>query len=152
MPRDLTLDEQLSIQSSLPRKLLTPQEFDTSSQLSAHSNASSTPSVLHKLLASIIVQLFMLFQFLLPYFKFLLRSAYEYERTHHISEKMLASSVDAADTIGKQSLAMTAALYGMGNGKVGKAVSEAAIWLIKGITGGIHEGVGEGLNIIGRKE
>lgn len=142
LPGDLTQEEQLSIQGSLPRKLLISQELDTSNHSSQANlyptNTPPPPSILHKILASTIVQLFIIVQVLLPYLKILLRTAYEYERTHHISEKVLKSSVEVADNVGK--------------GRVGQALNDAASWLIEGITGGIHEGVGEGLNIIGAKK
>lgn len=49
---------------------------------------------------------------------------------------------------GKQSLAITAALYGMGNGKVGEILTELCRWVVEGVTGGIHDGIGEGLSIV----
>lgn len=44
---------------------------------------------------------------------------------------------------------MTGAIYGMGDGKVGQAITETAAWFVEGVTGGIHEGVGEGMIIMG---
>lgn len=163
LPSDLTPAEQLSIHGSIPRTLLESEDdVDKRRGLSGCAGCAerhvndpprpSPPSFLHKILACTIVQFFVLFQFLVPYVKFLLRSAYEYEREHHISKKVLASSIDVADIFGKQSMTILAALYGMGNGKVGVVLSNAASWLIDGITGGIHEGVGEGLNVIGVKK
>lgn len=158
LPSDLTPAEQLSIHGCIPQRLLQTEDVDKEGEISVSSHAErhatrhpQPPSILHKLLASTIVQLFVLFQFLFPYIKFFLRAAYEYEREHHISEKVLASSIDMADAFGKQSLTVTAALFGMGNGRMGEVLGEAASWVIKGITGGIHEGVGEGLNVIGVK-
>jgi len=159
LPSDLSPEEEQSIQGSIPRKLLNHGDSDARDGLTtpppAKSHAtsfSSQPSILRKALATTIVHVFVFFQFLLPYLKFLLRSAYEYERTHHISEKVLASSVDIADAFGKQSLAISAALYGMKNGKVGEVLSEVASWLIESIAGGIQDGIGEGLNVVALKK
>ena len=37
----------------------------------------------------------------------------------------------------------------MNNGKVGQSINEFTVWWVKGVTGGIHQGVGEGLVILG---
>jgi len=37
----------------------------------------------------------------------------------------------------------------MGDGKVGQMITQTAAWFVEGITGGTHEGVGEGMVIIG---
>ncbi len=55
------------------------------------------------------------------------------------------------DTIGKRGMHVTGAIYGMGDGKVGQVISETATWLIEGVAGGIHEGIGEGLVIMGSR-
>jgi hypothetical protein len=112
-------------------------------------NSGGAPSLLHRTLASSIVQLFILFQFILPYLKYLLSVAYQYDRTHRISEKVLSQSIETVDTIGKKGLSFTGAIYGLNDGKVGQAITEAAAWFVEGVTGGIHEGVGEGLAVMG---
>jgi hypothetical protein len=156
LPEDLTTEEQMSVRGALPQGIVTPLRVESSD--GHHLNYSqigrdrSNPSLLHKTLASTIVQLFILFQFILPYVKILLASAYQYERTHRISEKILARSMDTVDGIGKRGLTITAAIYGIGDGKVGQALNEVISWVVKGVTGGIHDGVGEGMIIMGAKK
>jgi hypothetical protein len=106
-------------------------------------------SLLHRTLASTIIQLFVLFQFILPYLKHLLSAAYQYDREHKISEKILSQGIVTVDSLGKTTLGMTSAIYGMGDGRVGQLITETTAWIIEGITGGIHEGVGEGMVILG---
>ena len=43
------------------------------------------------------------------------------------------------------------AIYGMRDGKVGQIITDAATWFVEGVTGGIHEGVGEGMVIMGAR-
>lgn len=62
---------------------------------------------------------------------------------------MLSRGIETVDTLGKTGLSLTGAIYGMGDGKVGQMITETAAWLVEGVTGGIHEGVGEGLVIMG---
>lgn len=62
---------------------------------------------------------------------------------------MLSQGIETVDTIGKQSLTLTSAICGMGDGKVGQMITQSAAWVVEGVTGGIHEGVGEGMAIVG---
>ena len=55
------------------------------------------------------------------------------------------------DVIGKQGLTLTGAIYRMGDGKVGQMITQTAAWVVEGVTGGIHEGVGEGMVIMGAR-
>jgi len=151
LPSDMTTEEQLSIRGALPPGVVEPLRLDINSGYK-HMNASSTsdqPSLLHRTLASTIIQLFILFQFILPYLKYLLSAAYQYDREHKISEKVLSQGIETIDSLGKRGLNFTTALYGMGDGKVGQMITRTAAWFVEGVTGGIHEGVGEGMVIMG---
>ncbi|PQE20113.1 glutathione-dependent formaldehyde-activating enzyme protein [Rutstroemia sp. NJR-2017a BBW] len=152
LPPDLTAEEVISLQASLPTELIpvSKSTADTD-QPRQYSQSNHPPSFLHKTLASIIIQLFILFQFVLPYLKYILASAYQYERSHKLSEKLLTRSITTLDTVGKHSLALTAAVYGIGDGKFGQVLTDIAAWVVDGITGGIHDGLGEGLAIVGGK-
>lgn len=155
LPTDLTTEEQLSVRSALPAGVVEPLQFEVNAGYNSRNlsgDADHQPSLLHRTLASTIVQLFILFQIILPYLKYLLSAAYQYEREHKISEKVLSQSIDTVDTIGKRSLSITGAIYGMGDGRVGQVITNAASWFVEGVTGGIHEGVGEGMVIMGAKK
>ncbi|TVY24909.1 hypothetical protein LHYA1_G005855 [Lachnellula hyalina] len=150
MPPDLTTEEQLSVRSALPSGVVETLrvEVHPSHNQTTHTNQ---PSVLHRTLASIIIQLFLFFQFIIPYLKYLLHSAYQYDREHKISEKVLSQGIETIDVLGKQSLSLTSAICGMGDGKVGQVITRSAAWVVEGVTGGIHEGVGEGMVIVGAR-
>jgi hypothetical protein len=151
LPSDLTTEEQLSVRSALPVGVVEPLQLKSNSGYDSPNVArdpEAQPSLLHRTLASTIVQLFILFQFLMPYVKYLISAAYQYEREHKISEKVLSQSIETVDTIGKRSLSITGAIYGMGDGKAGEFITDMASWFVEGVTGGIHEGVGEGMAIM----
>jgi hypothetical protein len=135
LPSDLTPEEQLSIHSALP--LAIPLHSSASG-----SPAPPEPSLLHRTLASIIVQLFVFIQFLLPYIRWLVSTAYEYEREHKIGERVWREGMEK----GKSGVETAATLLAMGDGRVGKA----AMWVVEGVTGGVHEGLGEGMAVLGR--
>jgi len=149
LPTDLTTEEQLSIRSSLPQGIVEPLHLEANGSTQPSSASDSQPSLLHRVLASTIVQFFIFLQFILPYIKYLLSAAYQYDREHKISEKVLSQGIETIDTLGKTGLSWTGAIYGMGDGKVGQIITETAAWFVEGVTGGIHEGVGEGMVIMG---
>jgi hypothetical protein len=147
----MSTEEQLSIRGALPPGVVEPLRLDVNSRFNTHiiSPPSDQPSILHRTLASTIVQLFILFQFVLPYLKYLLSAAYQYDREHKISEKLFSQGIETVDSLGKTGINFTTAIYGMGDGKVGQMITQTAAWFLEGVTGGIHEGIGEGMVIIG---
>ena len=151
LPSDMSTAEQLSIRGALPPGVVEPLRLDVNPGYNARivSPSSDQPSLLHRTLASTIIQLFILFQFILPYLKYLLSAAYQYDREHKISEKLFSHGIETVDSLGKTGMSFTSTIYGMGDGKVGQVITQTAAWFLEGVTGGIHEGVGEGMVIIG---
>ncbi|ESZ89780.1 hypothetical protein SBOR_9840 [Sclerotinia borealis F-4128] len=153
LPSDLTTEETMGLKTAIPKEVveLLQEESNTSETFPNSALGNRPPSLLQRSVAATIIQLFLLFQFILPYLKYVLTSAYQYDRSHRISEKVLSRGFVTVDTIGKSSLAVTGAIYGIGDGKVGEALTKAAAWVIEGVTGGLHEGVSEGLVMLGAK-
>ena len=151
LPSDMTADEQLSIRSALPAEIAEPTHLQSVLEKSKIP-ADSEPSLLHRTLAFSIIQLFILLQFLLPYVKFLLNAAYRYEREHKISQKIISQGIETIDVAGKRGVEAAGMVFGMGDGRVGQLLTDAASWVVEGVTGGIHEGVGEGMVIIGARK
>ncbi|KAH9203353.1 hypothetical protein DL95DRAFT_321574, partial [Leptodontidium sp. 2 PMI_412] len=149
LPSDLTTEEQLSVRSVLPQGVVEPLRLEFNNRQSVQFGPTNTsridqpPSLLHRTLAYAIVQLFILFQFVLPYLKVTLRAAYHYERMHKISEKVLSQSINTIDFIRRRGISLIEAIYGITDGRVGQALTGAASWFVEGVTGGIHDGMGE---------
>ncbi|KAJ5642187.1 hypothetical protein N7490_006187 [Penicillium lividum] len=151
LPSDLTAEETAMLQYRLPEDV--KSSIATSSQPcptqleDRMSQKAVTPprSYLHRLLASMIVQIFLLARFLLPYFRLLLRQLYEYERSHHITQRVVTATLDAADGLGKKGVDISSAVCRLNQGRVGVAVANLASWCVEGVAGGIYEGVGEGM-------
>ncbi|EDO00176.1 hypothetical protein SS1G_03036 [Sclerotinia sclerotiorum 1980 UF-70] len=153
LPSDLSTEESMSLQTSIPQEVVESIQEESSIRESSQTSdaGNAPPSLLQRSVAATIIQLFILLQFILPYVKYLLTSAYQYDRTYKISEKVLSRGIVTVDTIGKSGLAVTGAIYGMGDGKVGQALTDAAAWVVEGVTGGVHEGVSGGLVMLGAK-
>ena len=141
LPNELTEAETASLEAALPISLQHPKANDRSTSPNTH---QARPSLLHRLLASGIVQLFLCVSFIIPYLQLFLRNAYKYERTHHISERLFAAAMDITDQLGRRGLGLVGTILNGGNGKVGALLAGACAWWIDGISGGIHEGLGEG--------
>ncbi|KAK5279927.1 hypothetical protein LTR16_007299, partial [Cryomyces antarcticus] len=160
LPNDLTAEETICVRSSLPASMVEPVILKPCEGQLIRVRANGQPStkqqqteaetsLLHKILASGVVQLFLLFHFVVPYIKLFLGTAYRYERTHHVSERLFSGSINTMDGLGKKSLQIADSVCRLNDGKVGQAANELAGWWIKGVMGGIYEGVGEGMVILG---
>jgi len=147
----MTADEQSSLRSALPDEIAEPTYVQSTTHKS-NSPTGAEPSLLHRILASSIVQLFILFQFFLPYIKLVLNATYRYEREHKISEKVFSQGIETIDIVGKRGVGLAGVVFSMGDGKVGQLLTNTASWVVEGVTGGIHEGVGEGMAIIGARK
>lgn len=154
LPTDLTLEETTMLGSRLPHPvklsiLESPQPNPTQLEGRISTKAAPPRSYLHRLLASIIVHVFLLIRFFLPYIRILLRWAYEYERSHRITQRIVATTLDAADGLGKKSVDIGSTVCKFNEGRFGTAVGNLVSWWIEGIAGGMYEGVGEGMIHLG---
>ena len=156
LPADLTTEETVAVRSALPQGLVTPMRvevgagqgslfLDANTRINGRTK-DNPPSVLHRTLARTIINLFLFVQFVLPYLKVLLQAAYQFERSHQISEKLLASGMDTVDGIGKIGMKSGTALWGSG---VALGLGEVVAWIAEGVSGGIQEGLGEGMARVG---
>lgn len=100
--------------------------------------------MLHRLTAVLVFQTFILIQFLLPYIKLFLSHTYQFERKHQITKRLVNSSVTTVDELGRRSLKLSQTICQMNDGKVGQAINEMTIWWVRGVTGGVQQGIEEG--------
>lgn len=158
LPGNLSPEEKMSVSSAIPDDVVAVRAVALPSTDLARRDrilpgpikeAYQDPSILHRILAAVIVQMFLLVHILLPYVKVFMAAAYRYERQHRISERVLSSSVSTMDGVMRRGMEISNSVYRMNEGKVGQALNELMVWWIRGVTGGIHQGVGEGLVIIG---
>lgn len=154
LPSDLTPEELLSLQAATPQSLadshadsagyaLVPRSTQGQVQ---HNVAPQDASVLHRITATLVLQTFILIQFLLPYIKIFLAHAYQFEREHQITRRFVNGSITTVDDIGRRSLRLSQTICQMNDGKVGQAINEMTIWWVRGVTGGVQQGFEEGLN------
>lgn len=145
LPADLSNAETVCIDDALPHGL----QRRTQVSLSHSRTQQHPPSLLHRFLASAIIQFFILCQLVLPYVRFFLHKAYRYERTHQISEKILLTSVNTGERIARLWCDILQVISKIPDKKLVAMLASILLWWVQGISGGIHEGVGEGMSIIG---
>ncbi|PTU22917.1 hypothetical protein P175DRAFT_0499468 [Aspergillus ochraceoroseus IBT 24754] len=149
LPEDLTSEEAATLRRSLPEKVKASLPVSSGSGV-ASPQSPRTPSYLHRLLASSIVCFCLLLQFLMPFVKMLLVHLYQYERSYRVTERVTAMALSVADHISKGSVTFGSTVVNMYDGQPGVAAAvSAASWWVEGIAGGIYEGVGEGMTILG---
>ena len=152
LPEELSSVEVASLHTALPVALQNHEEYKEPDTIEPNYLPTQPPSLVHRLLASGIVQLFVFFRVVLPYLRTVLHSAYQYERTHHLSERAFASGIAAADRIGRRGASLLDTVLSSGNGKMGGLLVGTIAWWIEGISGGINEGVGQGMAILGKQD
>ncbi|KAF0330179.1 hypothetical protein RB213_013511 [Colletotrichum asianum] len=148
LPGDLNDMEIDRLRASLPNNLRSPAGDRSHSP----SRSPSGPrSILHRGVQTAVVNIFILIHLALPYIVLLIRLAARTEREYKLSERVVGSGMSFANTVGSFGMRTTGALYNVGDGRVGQALTEAIAWTVEGVTGGLSEGVGEGLSIVGAK-
>ena len=152
LPSDMSEAEAASLRPGITPILERGYIGCSNESSSSRSGTATAPSLLHRLLASGIIQLFILFSLILPYVKYFLQSAYRYERTNHISERVFATSMDTMDRVGRQGFGLAGSILNSGNGRMGSILAGICAWWIDGISGGIHDGVSAGMAMIGTHE
>ena len=158
LPEDLSEEESLRLRTALPAEIMGDQlaVVGPGQSLATHSQdhvaveeSGTDVSMIHRFFAFITVQLFLIIHFLLPHAKVFAGQIYRYERENHISERLLRSSLDTIDNVGQRSMQIADAVCKLNDGKVGQAMQDFGSWWIQGMVGGLHEGIGEGLAIVG---
>lgn len=143
------------LQHRLPESVKLSTAPSPQAQFASLQDASNPPalppakSYLHRLLASVIVQVFLIAQFFMPYIKIFLRQVYEYERRHRITERIITSTLGFADSLGKSGVGVGTAACQFNETRVGAAMGSVAAWWVEGVAGGVYEGVGEGMMHLG---
>jgi hypothetical protein len=159
LPTDLSSDEKLGIWSAIPAEVQqiapianTAAKTQSVARAGETSAAPVQASRLQQAVASLVVQLFVITQFLLPYIRYYFAVLYGYERRYRVSERVIASSVQGCEGMFKTGLQLTSAISQMNDGKVGQALNEMSVWWVNGVTAGIQQGVGDGLTLLGARE
>ena len=112
------------------------------------SSASSGSNLLGRSIAFIIVQLALLFSFVLPLLTQFLSLCLRYERRHRLTERALIHGGKALEALGEKGLDLRDVFFRFSEGRVGEAVSKAGTWVANGVVHGVNDGAGKSLVVI----
>ncbi|KAI4817255.1 hypothetical protein E4T44_10565 [Aureobasidium sp. EXF-8845] len=155
LPRNLSVEETLRLQAAMPSEMMPLwQSADrTIVQGQSHDDRvtqqEEDPTILHRTVAMVVLQIFLLLSFLWPYVETTCRGAYQYEREHHISEKLLNQSWTTANAVSKNTMTAAKTVCSWNDGQVGTALEDAVFWWVHSITGGLRDGVKDGMEVFG---
>lgn len=159
LPADMTPEEIMSVQAAIPPNVLQVLSLDPACQalipalawrpLVPDRGLEEEASILQQVTAALVLQFFRTLQIILPYVKLFIGHAYHYEREHRISERIFSKGVHTIDEFGRWCVQFTHTICKMNDGKVGQAINELTTWWVRGVTGGIHQGISEGVVVLG---
>jgi hypothetical protein len=151
----LSPEETLSLQAAVPQNLAHIQHEPCAhtvvpfiQEAATAKGASQDSSLLQRIIAILVVQTFLLLQFLLPYFKICIGHAYRFERDHKVTQRLVNNGITTAGSLRRTSLRVSRAICQMNDGKVGKALNDLALWWVGGLTGGLQQGIREGVTMM----
>lgn len=156
LPSDLTPEETVCLQAAIPPNLnVVHTEACTHAMISYAPQDPATlrdspesPSTLHRVIAILVFQSFAMIQFLVPYMKLFAGHAYRLEKEHKITQKMVNNGLMTADKVRQHSLQLSHTVCQMNDGKVGQALNDLVIWLVRGLTGGFQQGLTDGIMLM----
>ncbi|KAI3331526.1 hypothetical protein HD806DRAFT_162473 [Xylariaceae sp. AK1471] len=102
-------------------------------------------TVLQRCVANLVALLVVLMHLVLSCATVVVRVGAQYERKHNISQQMVSRGFVIATAVGRHSVVLSAKIYAMSDGRVGKAVSNIATWTAESVSCGIQDGIRQGL-------
>ncbi|PPJ61168.1 hypothetical protein CBER1_04188 [Cercospora berteroae] len=156
LPQELSEDELQNLREALPQALKADTISDGQLEVRSkgnNNNVSARPVVqrpmLHNWVAMFTLYMFLAASFILPYVQFWLRAAYQFDRKHKISEKLLSHGIDTAAAMRRHTLTIATQVCSMNDGKVGEQLKDVSMYMVQGVSAGVYDGIGEGMQVLG---
>ncbi|KAI1379274.1 hypothetical protein F4677DRAFT_408478 [Hypoxylon crocopeplum] len=103
---------------------------------------------LHATVQGFVTGIVLFVYLLLSFLASVIRTGAYYERQYNVSQHLVSRGFVFATALGKQSGVLGEKICAMGEGRLGKALSVLAGWTVESVTGGIQDGIGQGLLLI----
>ncbi|GAP82465.1 hypothetical protein SAMD00023353_0100150 [Rosellinia necatrix] len=146
LPDDLSDQELARIREALPRGVAdTSLDGGGNARVVGWRPPSESRTILQRCVASFVAISVVLVHIALSYAAVAARVAAYYERKHSISQQLVDTGFVIAAAVGRHGVVLSAKIYAMKKGRVGKAMSSIASWTVEGVTYGIQEGIGQGM-------
>ncbi|KAI1638132.1 hypothetical protein F4809DRAFT_601373 [Biscogniauxia mediterranea] len=108
-------------------------------------------TLLHRAVAAVVSSLVVLLHVLMSCAVLLVRAGAQYERQYSISQHLVSRGFVFATAVGRHSVVLSGKICAMSDGRVGRAMTELAAWTVENVTGGIQDGIGQGIWAIEQK-
>ncbi|RKU46804.1 hypothetical protein DL546_007257 [Coniochaeta pulveracea] len=155
LPKDLDPKEVATLRKALPESVAKSPSAGRSSAFRPRSfdgpSDDGQPTLLQQMLRLVVARAIVWFCIIWPYVLLLLRMGAHYERKYKVSEQLLGGGIVLLNAIGERSSAVSRVIGSMGDGAVGRIVTDAFAWTVQGVATGVSEGVEEGLSLTGEK-
>lgn len=150
LPDQLAPHELEEIEEVLPAGLDDPDRIQRrQARDRPRSSRPDKRSWLRRLIALVILQGSLLVALVIPYVTTLLNNCYRFERRHHMTERFLTGSVDMTNVVGESGMELKDAVFRLGQGRLISAVVHTGGWVVESVIGGVSDGAGEGVAIVG---
>lgn len=146
-PRELeAIEEVLSMGLDDPARISRHQARDRDQSATGRPDKRSW---LRRVIAFFILQISLFVAVIIPYVATLAQSCYRIERRHHLTERLLTGGIDITSVVGESGMELKDAMVRFGQGRFGDAVVHMGGWILDSVVGGVSDGVGKGLAIVG---
>lgn len=146
LPSDLDAYERNQIRTALPVRLtLKDRSAAKSGASTPYSTTGTQKSIVHRLVQAVVLNLFLLLHFTLPYVVTVLKSAASVERKYKVSEAIVCHGMSCFNAAGRHCAKAAEVVWTASESQVGQGVSSSFAWAVEEVTRGISDGVGEGL-------
>jgi hypothetical protein len=147
LPDDMGPHELEEIEEALPMGLGDPDRIPR--RQTRRRSRPDQRSWLRRFIASVIRQISLFVAMMIPYLALLVNSCYRYERRNHVTERFLTGGIDFTNVVGESGMELKDAVVRLGRGRLANAVVHTGGWIIESIIGGVSDGAGEGVAIVG---
>ncbi|KAF2036574.1 hypothetical protein EK21DRAFT_51647 [Setomelanomma holmii] len=144
LPNNLTPDEIRDLRAAVPPIILdaqAAQPLAVTGGQGVHVARQPSESLAWRAAAWLVFKLLVIIQVLLPYIGLFMRKVADFDNEHQISRRLVATSVNTADYLGRQGFRASQAVVLMHDGAVRDAVYNGAVYYAGQIAGGMQEGV-----------
>lgn len=150
LPEQLDSQELEEIEQVLPIGLDNPDRaMYRQTRRKSRASRSDRRPWLRRCIAFVILQTSFLVALVIPYLTALISSCYGVERRNHITERLLTGGIDFTNVVGESGMEVKDALVRLSRGRMVSALVQTAGGIIESVIGGISDGAGDGVSIVG---
>lgn len=150
LPDDLDASELEQIEEVLPVGLDGSDHISrTEPRIKSRPCRPEKRSWLRRAIAFGILQTSLFVALIIPYIAAIVNSCYRLERRHHVTERFLTGGIDITNVVGESGMEVKDAMVRFGRGRLANAVVQTGSWIVESVIGGVSDGAGEGVAIMG---